>query len=249
MINRFAIIGCALTAMVSSASAQGSASEAPGLSHQQGDAILNELRQIRQILKGLSSLPVAPAAANGSGARITLKLDSFNRLGASDAPVTIVEFTDYQCPFCQQFHLAVFTRLAKNYIDMGKLRFYSRDFPLSVHENAARAAQAGRCAGDQDRFWEMRDRLQSNSDKLTLTNILRYAKDLGMNGGTFKSCLQTEKYKEAVAVDIAQARSIGASATPTFIVGKSTAEGVEGQLIIGAQPYEVFEEQITRLLP
>lgn len=159
----------------------------------------------------------------------------------------MVEFTDYQCPFCQRFHLTIFPKIKKNYIDTGRLRFFSRDLPLAIHANAVRAAQAARCAGDQGQFWGMRDRLQSNPEKLNFNEILNYAKHLELNGSTFQRCLETEKYKSAVSEDLTQARTIGVRGTPAFVIGRTTAEALDGQLLLGAKPYEVFEETFEAL--
>ena len=89
-------------------------------------------------------------------------------LGDKNAPLTVVEFTDYQCPFCQRFHVTSYPDLKKNYIDTGKVRFYSRDLPLDFHANAMRAAQAARCANDQGQYWKMREIMSANPDKLDL---------------------------------------------------------------------------------
>ena len=129
------------------------------ITRQQADDILNELRQIRQLLERQGA-----TAAEEPPAPITAKLNlaGMNMLGSKNAPLTMVEFTDYQCPFCQRFHTTVFNDLKKNYVDTGKLRFYSRDLPLDFHSNALRAAQAARCAADQGQFWTLRDLMGAN---------------------------------------------------------------------------------------
>jgi protein-disulfide isomerase len=125
-----------------------------GITREQANQILEELRQIRQLLeKQADNKPGQPAAAKAH-----LHLEGAPMLGSKDAPVTMVEFTDYQCPFCQRFHMQVYSLLKKDFIDTGKVRFYSRDLPIeSLHPNAIRAAQAARCAGDQGQFWQLRD--------------------------------------------------------------------------------------------
>jgi protein-disulfide isomerase len=165
-------------------------------------------------------------------------------LGSKDAPLTIVEFTDYQCPFCRQFHMNTFTELKKNYIDTGKLRFYSRDMPLEFHPNAMRAAQAARCANEQGQFWKMRDVMGSNPDKLEMPNLLAFAGDLKLNVDAFRTCVESGKFKNAVQTDVLEAMKIGADGTPSFVIGKSTPDGVDGVLMIGALPYPVFEQRL-----
>ena len=115
-------------------------------------------------------------------------------LGSKDAPVTMVEFTDYQCPFCQRFHMTVFNELKKNFIDTGKVRFYSRDLPLdTLHPNAIRAAQAARCAADQGQFWTMRDVMGTNPDKLDMDHLAGFATDLKMDTFAFRNCVESEQ--------------------------------------------------------
>src|SRR6266446_8294402 len=93
-------------------------------------------------------------------------------LGSKEAPLTIVEFDDFQCPYCNRFYLETFPDLKKNYIDSLQVRFYSMDFPLDIHQNALLAAEAGRCAGDQGSFWPFHDRMQSNPQQLELKHLL-----------------------------------------------------------------------------
>src|ERR1035441_3210794 len=122
-----------------------------GITREQADEILNELRQIRQLLEkeGEKGAPAAPARAK-------LNLEGFQMLGRKDAPITVVEFTDYQCPFCRQSHTTVYGDVKRNFIDRGKVRFYSRALPLdSIHPDAFRAAEAARCAADQGQYWKL----------------------------------------------------------------------------------------------
>jgi len=159
----------------------------------------------------------------------------------------MVEFTDFQCPFCQRFHVATFSELKKNYIDTGKLRFVSRDLPLDFHPNAMQAANAGRCAGEQGQFWAIRDRMNSNPDKLDMNSLLSYAQELKLNVNAFRSCVESQKYKNAIQADMQTAQQIGANGTPSFVLGKTTADGVDGELIIGAMPYDVFDQKLKEL--
>jgi protein-disulfide isomerase len=214
-----------------------------GITSEQAGQILDELRQIRQLLQAQAEKNAPPAPS-----RAKLDLGGFQMLGSKDAPVTLVEFTDYQCPYCRQFHVNVFNELKKNYIDTGKVRFYSRDLPLEqLHPNAVRAAQAGRCAADQGQFWKLRDLMGANPDKLDLENLVTEAGTLKMDTKTFRTCVESQKYKEAVQTDVLEAMKIGAEATPTFVLGKSTPQGVDGELIVGSQPYTEFVKAISKL--
>jgi protein-disulfide isomerase len=216
-----------------------------GITRQQADQILNELRQIRQLLERQQAQ--APRAQEEQATRAKLNLEGFAMLGSKEAPLTIVEFTDYQCPFCQRFHTTSFGDLKKNYIDTGKVRFYSRDLPLDFHPNAMRAAQAARCANEQGQFWKLRDVMGANPNKLDMDSLLADAADLKMDVNAFRSCVESEKYKNAVQTDVMEAMKIGASGTPTFVIGKSTPDGVDGELVVGAQPYPVFDQKLKEL--
>lgn len=217
----------------------------PGITRQQADDILNELKQIRQLLEKQAH-PAAPEPAKPVNAK--LDLHDAPMIGNKDAPITMVEFTDFQCPFCKRFHDMTFGELKKNYIDTGKVRFYSRDFPLeSLHANANRAAEAGRCAADQGQFWPLRYIMSAHPEQLDLDSLVKAAADLKLNVNDFRTCVESEKHKADIQTDVLEAMKIGADGTPAFIIGKSTPEGVDGELVVGAQPYPVFDSKLKEL--
>jgi protein-disulfide isomerase len=216
-----------------------------GITREQADEILKELRQIRQLLERQQAK--APQPQEEQVVKAKVNLEGFAMLGSKKAPLTIVEFTDYQCPFCQRFHTTAFPELKKNYIDTGKVRFYSRDMPLDFHPDAMRAAEAARCASDQGQFWQLRDVMGANPNKLDMDSLVADATDLKMDVKAFRACVESEKYKSAVQTDVMEAMKIGANGTPTFVVGKSTPNGVDGELMVGAQPYPMFEEKLQEL--
>jgi protein-disulfide isomerase len=219
----------------------------PGITRQQADQILNELRQIRQLLEQQAKTGAQAAPQPPKVSRATLNMEGVAMLGSKDAPLTIVEYTDYQCPFCQRFHVTAFTELKKAYIDTGKVRFYSRDLPLDFHPNAMRAALAARCAAEQGQFWKLRDVMGANPDKLDIDHIVGFAADLKMDGAKLRGCVESEKYKDAIQADLLEAMKVGAQGTPTFVLGKSTASGVEGEVIEGAQPFPMFDQKLKEL--
>jgi protein-disulfide isomerase len=227
--------------------AQGSANQDPGITRQQADQILNELRQIRQLLEQQAKAGAQAAPQPPKVSRATLNMEGVAMLGSKDAPLTIVEYTDYQCPFCQRFHVTAFTELKKAYIDTGKVRFYSRDLPLDFHPNAMRAALAARCAAEQGQFWKLRDVMGANPDKLDIDHIVGFAADLKMDASKLRACVESEKYKDAIQADLLEAMKVGAQGTPTFVLGKSTATGVEGEVIEGALPFPMFDQKLKEL--
>ena len=161
--------------------------------------------------------------------------------GNENASVTVVEFSDYQCPFCKRHFDQTADQLMKEYVDTGKVRYMFRDLPLSFHANAHVAAEAARCAGDQDQYEAYHDKLFENqtvwaevSDPATIFS--GYATELGMNAGTFSSCFSSGEHKAAVDEDLALARKAGASGTPTFFVN--------GKRLVGAQPFAAFKTMV-----
>ena len=222
---------------------------AEGITDEQANAILNELRQIRLLLeKQRTAAPQAVAPNPSTSERIRLSLNGQHALGAPDAPLTVIEFTDYQCPFCNQFHRLTFPDLKKTYIDTGKIRFISRDLPLEFHNNALLAARAARCAGEQDKYWELRDVLSSNPNNLSQQAILTYAQDLSLDTKRLQACLDSEQYRGDIQKDVTEAQSIGITGTPGFVLGRSSNHTLEGIKIVGAQPFALFDAKIKELL-
>jgi protein-disulfide isomerase len=222
------------------------------LEQQKNDAIANELRQIRQVMERQQQVPAAPQGAANQPApsptKINLKLDNAPALGSSNAQLVLVEFSDYQCPFCRAFHESAFQEIKKNLIDQGKVRFMSRDLPLEFHDHALKSAQAAQCAGEQNKFWEMRDLLIRNASDLSSAALLRYATQLGLKMDDFGTCVSGEKYLAEIRTHASEANALGISGTPTFVVGKVKGDQLEGVVLVGAQPYSFFEQQINKLL-
>lgn len=210
------------------------------LTREQGDAIISELRQIRQLLEKQQKGGAAPAEP-APPERVRLKIGKEFALGQSEAPLVMVEYTDYQCPFCNRFYTTTFQELKKQYIDTGKLRFISRDFPLAFHPHALKAAEATRCAGEQDKFWQMKDALMINYARLTSDLITSLARDAALDMVRFQGCLESGKYQDEIKEGIAAASAVGISGTPSFVVGRVTGEYLEGYRVVGAQPFAVFD--------
>ncbi len=177
-------------------------------------------------------------------------------LGNKNAPVTLVEFVDYECPFCKRFIDQTFADIKKTYIDTGKVKLVMRNFPLSFHQNAHKESQAALCARDQggDAVYfkyhdEIFKRTTSNGTGLALDQLPKIANDLGLDGNKLQSCLTEERYKAKVDQDIAEGTKVGVSGTPAFFVGKSSlGNEIDGEIVVGAQPYSAFQTIIDQKL-
>ena len=213
-------------------------------------AILQELREIRRVLEKIERQGQSQPAQRPQPPRTaSVTIDKAPIvLGAADAPVTVVEFTDYQCPFCRRFVQTTFPTLKRDYIDTGKLRWIVRDMPLGFHQNANKAALAAHCAGDQGKYWEMRDLLFRNNSKLGPEQLPGYAREIGLDVKAFEDCLASKRHQAQIDQSSQEAARIRVTGTPTFIIGKSDGHTVSGRLIIGAQPTAVFTAEIQRLL-
>jgi protein-disulfide isomerase len=220
---------------------------AGGVTTEQGDAILNELQQIRMLLERQQRFPVQVPPPPQQG-KVSLKLGAEYVLGSDDAPVTIVEYTDYQCPFCNRFHVGTYTEIKKNFIDTGKVRFIKRDLALDFHPHALKAAQAARCAGDQGKFWGMHDLLSANPTTLGPESYKSYARELGLDAAAFRMCVESDMHIGDIRGSAQEASRLGISGTPSFVIGKAKGDTLDGVKIVGAQPYPVFEKAIKDLL-
>ncbi|HEV3241343.1 MAG TPA: DsbA family protein [Casimicrobiaceae bacterium] len=221
------------------------AARADGITSQQAQEMINELKQIRQVLEKMQGPQQAPAQDDKVSYR--LSPGGFS-MGDPKAPLVMVEYTDFQCPYCQQFHNTAFAQIKSNYIDTGKLRFVSRDFPLDFHENARRAATAGRCAAEQGKFWEMRHIMIANAASLSADNLATYAASTNMSVPKFKSCLEADKFKAQIDQDIAEGSIAGVQGTPSFVVGRIEDDKLEGVRIVGSLPYASFDAKIQEML-
>lgn len=172
----------------------------------------------------------------------------FNVLGREDAPVSIIEFTDLQCPYCARFATQTFPEIRRNYIDTGKVRFAARDLPLPFHAFAVPAAVAARCAGEQGKFWEFREALFAVQSRLGTAPYDELARRFGMDVGRFDACRRDGRQEANVRADLALAQSQGIRSTPSFVIGRIVNGSFEGETVSGARPYEEFAARIDALL-
>ena len=146
--------------------------------------------------------------------------------GDPKAPVTILEFSDYQCPYCRKFHNEVLPQIQEEYISKGKVRYIFRDYPLSFHKQAVPAAVAANCAGEQGKYWEMNDFLFSNPGKLSTAKIIPEAEGLGLDKAKFEACVNDDSKKAEVDADFKAGKNYGVRGTPSLFIGK-TGDGKE----------------------
>lgn len=180
----------------------------------------------------------APVSAEPEYVRYDVPTEGHYSIGPADAPITIVEFSDYQCPFCRRWHDEVYNDLLEAY--PGKIRLVYRHLPLTtIHPDAFSAAEAALCAGEQNAYWQFHEKLFSN-ERLGIAIYLQYAQELNLNATSFESCINNGKYQPTVQADIDFAVSLGVRSTPTFFVN--------GLAIVGAQPLDVFRQVIDQEL-
>jgi len=179
--------------------------------------------------------PAAAAVADGNQAptRLEVSTDDDPSLGPADAPITIVEFSDYNCPYCEKWHVETFQPLMAAYPD--QIRFVYRDFPITSQESMA-AAQVAQCAGEQDAYWSFHDSLLSGGLELGREAYEQYATRLGLNVEALLGCLDSGKYNDEVEADARYAAGLGVSGTPTFFIN--------GLPLVGAQPLSEFQALI-----
>lgn len=169
--------------------------------------------------------------------RYEVSLDDDPVKGSPDAPVTIVEFSEFQCPYCSLYVRETFPKIDETYVRTGKVKYVFRDFPLtSIHPNAQKAAEAAGCAAQQGKFWEYHDILFTHQDALGVPSLKQYAADLGLDTAQFDACLDSGAMADEVAKDMADGQQYGVTGTPAFFVN--------GIKLTGAQPFEAFQELI-----
>jgi protein-disulfide isomerase len=229
----------------------GSQKTAEGISQEQADAILGELRQIRQLLEReqLQQRATRLRATSSPSETVQMMVHSqWPALGRDDSLVTIVEFIDLECPFCRRFHSEVFPRLKKNYVDTGKIRFITRDLPLRPHRHALVAAEAARCAGDGGKFWEFRDAILTSVEPPSEDVVLKLAEPFDLDPIVFRTCLHSERHRAEIQADADDAASLQIANTPTFILGRRAKDMLYGVRIIGAPAYADFAARIDEML-
>lgn len=181
--------------------------------------------------------------------RIAVSTGDSPVLGSSNAPVTMIEFSDFQCPFCSQYFTQTLPAVEKNYIDSGKVKLVFKNMPLeNLHPNAKAAAMAAECANEQGKFWDYHNKLFANQNSwanLSSVNATstfkQYALQIGLDTTNFNSCVDSGKYSDKVNKDSQDGASYGATGTPTFFIGNDKKGYTK---LVGAQPYATFQQTL-----
>ena len=178
-----------------------------------------------------------------------LLLDGEPVLGSSRAPLTIVEFSDFECPYCRLFHEEVLPSLQREYIDTGLVRFIHKDLPLPFHDQARPAAAAARCAGEQNRYWDLYDALFDQQNCLECKGVEGIAAELKIDSSALQACIQRDATQALISANLSEAELHSIRATPTFVIGPSRADAKHyGEIIEGAMPWPRLKAFIDQQL-
>lgn len=164
-------------------------------------------------------------------------------MGDDNAPVTIVEFTDYECPFCKRYVDQTYNQIKENYVDTGKVKYVVKDFPLGFHQKAKLASIAANCAFEQlgdDAYFKMHNKIFANQDSMSQENFKSWALEIGVDEAEYDTCINNPEIAAEVDADLQEGQQNGVSGTPSFFIN--------GELVVGAQPYSVFQQKIDAAL-
>lgn len=206
-------------------------------------------KQVQVLSREQRMQPAAPPVIEVAPKPKSISLGTIQPLGNPDAKVALIEFADYQCPYCERFYRQSFGNLKSRFIDSGKVMYVYRDLPAPNRPQALPAAIAARCAGEQGKFYEMQSLLFSNGSSLQQSSYARFAKKLGLDSSKFQACLIDNNQVEKVRQDINEAQSLGIRGTPTFYIGAVDGNKiVNPRQIVGALPYSYFKQALEKAL-
>ena len=180
---------------------------------------------------------------------VMVSIDDDPMKGDPKATVTLIEFSDYQCPYCRKFHNEVLKKLQADYIDTGKVNYVFRDFPLGFHKKAIPAAVAANCAGDQGKYWLLNDYLFDNPRKLDPEQIIEAAKEMDLDHSKFEACMNNNNHEAEIKSDMSEGQKYGVRGTPSVFLGKSDGKKeFKGLYLRGFRPYDFYKAEIDKLL-
>lgn len=243
------IVGLAFLAFAPSPGALAQSQEEVETLKRQIEALKQNQSTLQKEIEGIKDFlreKFAPSPVERK--EIFLSVEDNSVIGDRNAKVTLVEFSDYQCPFCGRHLRQTMPQIEKNYIRSGRIKYVFRDYPIeSIHPQAFKAAEAARCAGEHGQYWKMHDRLFGNQKDLGVKDLPRHAQAIGLDLPKFQECLNSGKFKAKIHKDMADGQTAGVRGTPTFFLGFTDANNstVKTVFIIrGAQPYDAFKEAI-----
>ena len=216
------------------------------------DAMKNDLAEIKKLLiSGARAAPTAPTPAPFEPKDVLISGASV--MGKANAKVTLIEYSDYQCPFCSRHSKQTMPEVVKNYVNEGKVKFLMREFPIpSLHSRATAASQAALCAGEQGKYWEMHDILFNNQRKMSDEDLQGYGAEIGLDTDKLTDCMAQEATSEQIEKDIAEGKLMGVRGTPSFVLGLTDPDDPNKvrvtKFVRGARDYDSFAKEIDELL-
>lgn len=216
-------------------------------------ALREEVDSLKAAVAELQALPqIQRWIAANKPLDVSVDVSSAPSLGDPEAPITIIEFSDYQCPYCARHVNNTLPALKEKYVETGKVKYVFMDFPLRSHTLAPKASEAAHCAGEQGKYWEMHDELFANRTKLQVSDLKAHAAEIGLDTKAFNECLDSGKYALAIRKNQQIGNSkIHVTGTPSFGLGYTTDDGKSVRVVQslkGAKPLAAFEEEIDALL-
>jgi protein-disulfide isomerase len=258
MLTRLATVGFVALISLSPPQQQSPAEEIAALKRQvqelreQQAQMQRELTAIKNFLQSLLQ-PQNPGAPDMPGI-VGASIPTANEpaMGSAAAKVTIMEISDYQCPFCKRQTQQTFPKLVEEYVKTGKVQFMFVDYPIAqLHPTAARSHEAAICAGEQGKYWEMHVSLFTQPIAKDDAALIGQAKDVGLDTGAFQACLSSGKHAASIQASVSRMEQLGISGTPMMVIGLTPAPGQPLKVlkyVYGAQPYSAFKEAIDAVL-
>lgn len=212
-------------------------------------AMAKDVAEIKAILLAITR-PAAPPPGPLTDVNVTVAVDGRPSQGRPDAKVVLVEFSDFQCPFCGRYSRETYPQIVKEYVESGAVKYVFRHFPIEqLHPQAKGAAQAAECAAAQGKFWPVHARLFGNQNALALSSLPQVVAGLGLNDASFRPCLNAPLLT-AVTADLDAGAKLGITGTPTFFIGTMQPDGTVRAVkrVIGAVPFATFKAALDAVL-
>jgi len=216
------------------------------------ESMQKDLAEIKKLLQdGAKSAPTPPTPKPFEPRDVSIV--GAPVMGESSAKVTLIEYSDYQCPFCARHSQQTMPDIIKNYVESGKLKFVMREYPIpNLHPRASAASNAALCAGEQDKYWEMHDVLFANQRKMSDDDLLSYGASIDLEAAQFSNCVKQGTHSDQVKKDIEEGQELGVSGTPSFVLGLTDPGDPNtikvSKFVRGARAYSDFAKEIEDLL-